>query len=29
MMVHVGPGQIFSSFGGDTPRGTPNPKFWA
>jgi len=27
--VHIGPGQVFSPFGGGTPRGSPSPKFWA
>jgi len=28
MMVHIGTGRIFSTFGGGTP-GAPNPKFRA
>jgi len=29
MMVHIGPGQKVSPFGGGVPNGSPNPKFWA
>jgi len=28
MMVHIGPGQLFSPFGGGAPTDPQNPKFW-